>query len=154
MALPTKTDLQTMDYAYGGVPFVQTAAKTGIDLNTLDYSYGGVPFWGLEVSGGGPQSYTLTCEAGSYSLTGTNADFYRALVMACNAGSYALTGSDATFNANYVFALGVGSYVLVGTSVGLFILTPTPACRTATIEFENRTFAIPHENRTLEVKCH
>lgn len=62
-----------------------------------------------------------------------------------------------------IFALGVGSYVLVGTACGLFILTPTPACRTATIEFENRTFAIPHENRTatieyenrtLEVKCH
>ena len=86
-----------------------------------------------------------------------------AFVMACEAGSYALTGSDATFNANYVFALGVGSYILVGTACGLFILTPTPACRTATIEHENRTFAIPHENRTatiefenrtLEVKCH
>ena len=105
----------------------------------------------------------MACNAGSYTLTGTNADFYRALVMACEAGSYALTGSDATFNANYVFALGVGSYILVGTSVGLFILSPTPACRTATIEYENRTFAIPHEdrtatiefeNRTLEVKCH
>ena len=90
-------------------------------------------------------NYTLTCAAGSYSLTGTDADLYRSLVMACEAGSYALTGSDATFNANYVFALGMGRYVLVGTACGLFILSPTPACRTATIEFENRT---------LEVKCH
>jgi hypothetical protein len=96
----------------------------------------------------------MALEAGSYALTGTNADFYRALVMACNAGSYALTGTDVAFNANYIFALGMGSYVLVGTACGLFILSPTPACRTATIEFENRTFAIPHENRTLEVKCH
>jgi len=97
---------------------------------------------------------TMALESGSYALTGTNAGLYRALVMACEAGTYALTGSDATFNANYIFALGMGSYVLVGTSVGLFVLSPTPACRTATIEFENRTFAIPHENRTLEVTCH
>ena len=96
----------------------------------------------VEVTATG-QNLTLTCAAGSYSLTGTNADL--------------------TVKRNYVFALGVGSYILVGTSVGLFILSPTPACRTATIEYENRTFAIPHENRTatieyenrtLEVKCH
>jgi len=106
---------------------------------------------------------TMALESGSYSLTGTNADLYRALVMACNSGSYALTGSDASLTSHRIFALGVGSYVLVGTACGLFILLPTPACRTATIEFENRTFAIPHEdrtatiefeNRTLEVKCH
>jgi len=72
MALPTKTNLETMDYSYGGVPFVSVATKAGIDLDTLDYSYAGVPFWGLEVSGGSQQSYTLTCAAGSYSLTGTD----------------------------------------------------------------------------------
>lgn len=48
-----KTNLETMDYSYGGVPFVSVATKAGIDLDTLDYSYGGVPFLGLEVSGGG-----------------------------------------------------------------------------------------------------
>jgi len=100
------------------------------------------------------RNYVLTCGAGSYSLTGTNADFYRALVMACEAGSYALTGTDASLTSHRIFALGMGSYVLVGTACGLFILSPTPACRTAIIEFENRTFAIPHENRTLEVTCH
>ena len=56
MTLPTKTNLETMDYSYGGVPFVSVATKAGIDLDTLDYSYGGVPFWGLEVSGGGTPS--------------------------------------------------------------------------------------------------
>ena len=56
MTLPTKTNLETMDYSYGGVPFVSVATKAGIDLDTLDYSYAGVPFWGLEVSGGGTPS--------------------------------------------------------------------------------------------------
>lgn len=97
------------------------------------------------------------------ALTGTNAGLYRALVMACNSGSHALTGTDATFNANYIFALGVGSYVLVGTNAGLFILSPTPACRTYAIDSEgrlyaiwaeSRDYAIPFENRTLEAKCH
>ena len=53
MALPTKTNLETMDYSYGGVPFVSVATKSGIDLDTMDYSFGGVPFWGAEVSEGG-----------------------------------------------------------------------------------------------------
>jgi len=94
---------------------------------------------------------TMAIESGSYSLTGTDADLYRALVMACNAGSYALTGTDATFNANYVFALGMGNYVLVGTSVGLFILSPTPACRTYTIDAEGRLYAIAGDNREFDI---
>ena len=36
MALPTKTNLETMDYSYGGVPVVSVATKAGIDLDTLD----------------------------------------------------------------------------------------------------------------------
>ena len=100
MALPTKTNLETMDYSYGGVPFVSVAAKSGIDLDTLDYSYAGVPFWGLEVSGGGPQSYILACAAGSYTLTGTNVTLTHTpasqnLTLTCAAGSYALTGTNA-----------------------------------------------------------
>ena len=59
MALPTKTNLETMDYSYGGVPFVSVATKAGIDLDTLDYSYAGVPFWGLGVSGSTSQNLTL-----------------------------------------------------------------------------------------------
>ena len=131
MALPTNTDLQTMDYAYSGVPFVSVAAKAGIDLDTLDYSYAGVPFWGLEVSGGGPQSYTLACFAGSYSLTGTSVTLTHTpasqnLTLACSAGSYSLTGTNAdlTVKRNYVLACFAGSYSLTGTSV---TLTHTPA---------------------------
>jgi hypothetical protein len=94
---------------------------------------------------------TMACNAGSYTLTGTNADFYRALVMACEAGSYALTGTNASLTSHRIFALGVGSYVLVGTSVGLFILTPTPACRTYTIDAEGRLYTIAGDNRTYAV---
>jgi hypothetical protein len=58
MTLPTKTNLETMDYSYGGVPFVSVATKAGIDLDTLDYSYAGVPFWGAEEGGTPPEPPT------------------------------------------------------------------------------------------------
>jgi len=123
MALPTKTNLETMDYSYGGVPFVSVATKAGIDLDTLDYSYAGVPFWGLEVSGGGPQSYTLTCAAGSYTLTGssvtlTHTPASQNLTLACNAGSYSLTGTNAdlTVTRHYTLTCEAGSYSLTGTN--------------------------------------
>lgn len=44
MALPTTTDLITMDYVYHGAPFVEMPAKSTIDLTTMDYVYLGQPF--------------------------------------------------------------------------------------------------------------
>lgn len=44
MALPNSTDLQTMDYSYGGVPFVDVPAKSNIVTTTMDWSYSGLPF--------------------------------------------------------------------------------------------------------------
>lgn len=73
MALLTKTNLETMDYSYGGVPFVSVPAKAGINLDGLDYSFAGIPFWALEVSSGSLQNLILSCEPGSYLLTGTDA---------------------------------------------------------------------------------
>lgn len=43
----------------------------------------------------------------------------------------------------------------VGTSVGLFIFTPTPACRMLLIKAENRIMDIAKEDRFIEIpKCH
>ena len=105
MALLTKTNLETMDYSYGGVPFVSVATKSGIDLDTMDYSFGGVPFWGAEVSGGGAQNLTLTCAAGSYSLTGTSVTLThtpasQSLTLSCEGGSYSLTGTNAALTSS------------------------------------------------------
>lgn len=44
MALPTKTELQTMDYAFLGKPFVYVPAKTGMNLPSMDYAFLGQPF--------------------------------------------------------------------------------------------------------------
>lgn len=43
MALPSNTDLATLDVAYLGQPFVQVEAKS-LDTETLDIAYLGQPF--------------------------------------------------------------------------------------------------------------
>jgi hypothetical protein len=44
MAIPNKTDLQTMDFSYLGEPFVDVPANVAIVTTTMDYSYLGEPF--------------------------------------------------------------------------------------------------------------
>jgi len=69
------------------------------------------------------QNLTLTCAAGSYSLTGTNATLTTTgkqnLTLACNAGTYSLTGTNAdlTVQRNYTLTCEAGSYALTGTTV-------------------------------------
>ena len=73
------------------------------------------------------QNYTLTCAAGSYSLTGTNADLTvtRHYTLTCEAGNYALTGTDVTLTTtvkqNFTLACSAGSYSLTGTDVTLTV---------------------------------
>ena len=43
MALPSNTDLATLDIAYLGAPFVNVEAKS-LDTQTLDVAYLGAPF--------------------------------------------------------------------------------------------------------------
>ncbi len=132
-----------IDYNYGGdlppddpsIDWYSFITGTPSDLTVTAVSSG--------------QNLTLTCAAGSYTLTGTNADFYRALVMACEAGSYALTGTDASLTSHRIFALGVGSYVLVGTACGLFILSPTPACRAILAE----DVSAPMSDRNMRISA-
>ena len=48
MTIPTKTNLQTMDYSSFGEPYVQVGSKSGVEFDGLDYSFFGEPFWGAE----------------------------------------------------------------------------------------------------------
>jgi len=69
----------------------------------------------------GAQSYTLACEAGSYTLTGTDTTFEvkRNYVLDCEAGSYTLTGTDCTLTAQFHYSLvcEAGSYTYTGTDI-------------------------------------
>ena len=93
--------------------------------------YSGRLYLGTEEAG---QNLTLTCAAGSYSLTGTDATLTytgsaQNLTLSCGAGSLALTGTSATFEVkrNYTLSCGAGSYALTGSSV-----TPFAALKPAT----------------------
>lgn len=46
MTTPTKDQLNTMDYAYQGSPFVNVQSKDNQDTQSLDYSFQGLPFVG------------------------------------------------------------------------------------------------------------
>lgn len=45
MALPDKSALVALDYAYRGAPFCRVEAKA-LDTTSLDYAYRGAPFVG------------------------------------------------------------------------------------------------------------
>ena len=64
-------------------------------------------------------AYSLTIDAGSYTLTGTDATFPRALGLTIDAGSYSLTGSDADFPLDFMVLANSGSYSVSGNDVGL-----------------------------------
>lgn len=44
MTTPTKDQLDTMDYAYLGVPFVNVQTKDNQNTSSLDFAYLGTPF--------------------------------------------------------------------------------------------------------------
>ena len=76
----------------------------------------------------GSNDYTLTCAAGSYSLTGTDCTLTHTpasqnLTLACSAGSYSLTGTNAdlTVTRHYTLTCEAGSYALTGTNADLTV---------------------------------
>lgn len=45
MTAPTKTDLQTLDFADAGPPFVRVVANDSIDTSGLDFADAGQPIY-------------------------------------------------------------------------------------------------------------
>ena len=65
--------------------------------------------------------YTFEVAAGSYSLTGTDAEVLRDSVFGASAGAYALTGSDIELlkGKGYTFSVGSGSFTITGQEISL-----------------------------------
>jgi hypothetical protein len=81
MALPTPTQLKTMDYAYQAQPFVYVGAKSTIDLKTMDYAYQAQPFvanystdapvgWSHKINGVTPAKINGVAVAGISKVNG------------------------------------------------------------------------------------
>ena len=58
--------------------------------------------------------YTLSCSAGSYTITGGNAIFSLGKSLSADAGSYSTTGNQSNFLYSQVIQGGAGSYALTG----------------------------------------
>lgn len=56
MALPTKSDLQTLKYAYAGEPFASVGGTASVTTTGLQYAYQGEPFIALGATGTGGSS--------------------------------------------------------------------------------------------------
>lgn len=65
------------------------------------------------------QSYSLSADAGSYTITGGSATFARTRVINGSAGSYAITGKTATFQFGHVMTGAKGTYVITGSDAEL-----------------------------------
>lgn len=74
-----------------------------------DYAY---------ISGSGA-TYTLTTDAGSYTVTGQAATLLANRQLTTDAGSYTVTGQAATLLANRALALNAGSYAVTGQNPSL-----------------------------------
>jgi hypothetical protein len=66
--------------------------------------------------------YTLSCETGSYTLTGAVASLLKTSILIAAIGSYAITGSDATLtkSTGYTLTAESGTVIMSGISTGLF----------------------------------
>jgi hypothetical protein len=64
----------------------------------------------------GSVTHSLSVEAGSYALTGSDATVKHAYVVAAGVGSYALTGTAASVLHKDIVTAGAGSYALTGTA--------------------------------------
>jgi hypothetical protein len=73
----------------------------------------------LTVGPSGATAYTLTCDSGSYTYSGTAAALQRGEVLVTDSGSYSYSGTNVALNLGYYLATDSGSYTYSGTNVTL-----------------------------------
>lgn len=61
--------------------------------------------------------YSLACAVGSYTLTGIDTIFTKAMRMIASAGSYTLTGIDIIFQRGYGIICSAGAFILSGLPI-------------------------------------
>lgn len=102
-----------------------------------------------EGGGGGPTAYTLTADAGSFTLSGQDAGFVVGRILTADAGSFALTGQDAALRIGRVITADAGAFVLTGQDA---TLTVTPAGGTAyTLTAEAGAFALTGQDAEFRI---
>jgi hypothetical protein len=67
----------------------------------------------------GGTNYTLGAEAGSYAVTGADADLELGRVVVADGGSYSVTGADAALEFGFRIAADAGAYAVAGSDADL-----------------------------------
>lgn len=66
-------------------------------------------------------NYSLACDSGSYSVTGTAASLVSGKKVTADSGSYSITGTDVAFTKGYNFTADSGSYSVQGTDTAFLV---------------------------------
>jgi len=101
----------------GDVTFSENAASTGGLVVGSATSFVGEGWVGAGEAPPAGSPYTLTCDAGAFTLTGTAVGLKQGYVLPIAAGSFTLTGSDAVRDLS--LSLAAGSFTLPGQAITL-----------------------------------
>jgi hypothetical protein len=75
--------------------------------------------WTDHYFGAGTAAYTLTADAGSYTITGQTANLTSTRTLTADAGSYTIGGQDATLSYGRILTADAGAYTIGGQDASL-----------------------------------
>ena len=107
--------------------------------------------WAPAAAGG---AYTLTADAGSYSLSGQDAALVKSRIVVADAGSYALAGQDAALLKSKLVTGDAGSYALAGQDAAFVrnrVVTADPGAYT--IAGQDATLTYTPVGSTYTLTC-
>lgn len=90
-------------------------------------------------------AFTLTADAGSFTLSGQDATLSKSRILAADAGSFTLSGQDAALSRSYNVDGGAGAFTLTGQDA---TLTYTPA-GSYTLVADAGAFTLTGQDATL-----
>lgn len=95
----------------------RTTGRPGIGVYNPGAGPGNAAVDDLDIDDLSANAYTLTCESGSFGLTGSSVDLVYSgtdPILACDAGSFVFTGATADFQRGRRLEASAGSFALTG----------------------------------------
>lgn len=96
----------------------------------------------------GAIAYSLTCDAGSFTIAGQDATLRRGYSLNCEAGAFVISGQDATLRRGYSLTCDAGAFVLAGQDATL-VYTPGAGAIAYALECEAGAFVISGQDASL-----
>jgi len=96
-----------------------SASSYADSFDSYDAPSGTPPLLVIVWTSSAPMSYTLTCQAGSFTLTGISTILRAGRNIIANAGSFTMTGNSAGLRKSFNLIAQSGAYTLTGNNAGL-----------------------------------